>query len=474
MDSIHENNVDATTSWMFPIQVLLGTIGHGEVEACSISKVPDKLRKPNKDAYMPQVVSIGPYHRGSGNDILLMMEPHKWNYMLSLLRRSLSQAEEENEEGEIEDGPSKVKICGDTILDIEYLVRASYGGNIQSEPHDLAKLMLLDGCFLLEFLRRLQEYKALKAGDSGDYDDDPIFQSPNKVLSVLSDLFLLENQIPFIVLKKLYRKLFPVPVPVEQDHRVATLVMEALGYTSVVPTSGAAHLLHLVYLSNVNQEDRKKTKPAHQELERCATRLRACGVTIRPGGRSNMNQFGDMFNLEIKFNGGVLEIPQLRIKKSTEVTWRNFIAWEQSRIVTSCKLTSYALFFQGLICCAHDIELLERVGVLVNESGIGHEDLLKLFQTLCEGVDNMDWSYSDDCAKLNSDTGTRSLRKWPIVTWHNCRHIFEIVVYYWKNWYTILRKEHIPTIWKLIGVLAAIALLGLTIAQTYYAVKSSK
>ncbi|KAK7382418.1 hypothetical protein VNO80_01269 [Phaseolus coccineus] len=475
MASTSDRNVDPT-SWMFPIQVLLGTIRHGEVEACSISKVPDKLSKPNKDAYLPQVVSIGPYHRGSKNDLLLMMEQPKWNYMLSLLGRSLFQAQQQNKGEKIEDGPSMVKVCGETILEIEYIVRASYGGNVLSEPHDLAKLMLVDGCFLLEFFHRLQEYKEAlngRAGDNGDYDDDPLFESQDKVLTLLSDLLLLENQVPFIVLKKLYRKLFPVPAPVEQDHRVATMAMEALGYPSVVPTSGAAHLLHLVYLSIVNQEDRKKTRAAHQELNRCATRLRARGVTIRTGGRSNTNQFGDIFNFEIKFDSGVLEIPQLRIKKSTEVTWRNMIAWEQSRIVTSCKLTSYALFFQGLICCTHDIELLERVGIIVNESGKRNEDLLKMFENLCEGVDQMDWSYSEVCAKLNSDTGTRSLRKWPILTWHRCRCIIAIIVYYWKNWFSILIKEHIPTVWKLVGVLAAIALLGLTIAQTYYSAKSS-
>ncbi|QCE03708.1 hypothetical protein DEO72_LG8g1733 [Vigna unguiculata] len=287
----------------------------------------------------------------------------------------------------------------------------------------------------------LYEYKeALKAGDNGDYDDDPVFESHDKVLSVLSDLLLLENQVPFIVLKKLYRKLFPIPVPIQQDNRVATLAIGALGYPSVVPTSGAAHLLHLVHLSIVNQEDRKKPRQALKELEHCATRLRARG---------------------------------LRIKKSTEVTWRNMIAWEQSRIVTSCKLTSYALFFQGLICCTHDIELLERLGIIVNESGKRNEDILKMFETLSQGVDQMDWSYSDVCAKLNSDTGTRSLTKWPVVTWHQCRRIIAIIFYYWKNWYDILIKEHIPTVWKLMGVLAAVVLLGLTITQTYYSSKSS-
>ncbi|TKY63478.1 UPF0481 protein [Spatholobus suberectus] len=483
MDSQNHINVD-NTSWMVPIQVMLGTIRHREVQACSISKVPDKIRKPNKGAYMPQVVSIGPYHRGSKTDLLLMEQP-KWSYMLFLLERSQFQEEQENTEEEIGNAPSKLKNCGEIILELDNIVRASYGGNIQSEPVELAKTVLLDGFFLLEFLLRLRKYvEALseKVGNGGGGDDeDSIFESQDKLLSVLSDLLLLENQVPFIVLKKLYRKLFPIDdVPIEEDHRVANLALEALGYPLVIPTSGVSHLLHLVHLSIVNHhEGRHETRHARQELKRCATRLRAGGIAIRvrPANRSNVGYAiaCDSFDFGIDFNNGVLEIPQLRIKESTEVKWRNLIAWEQSRIGNRRKLTSYALFFQGLICCGHDIELLERVGVIVNESGKSKEDLLKLFSTICEGVEHMDSSYSGVCAKLNKDTarGTQALKKWPMVTWHQCRRIFAIIAYYWKNWYGILIREHVPTIWKLIGVLAAIALLGLTIAQTYYAARSS-
>uniref|UniRef100_A0A151UFN4 Uncharacterized protein n=1 Tax=Cajanus cajan TaxID=3821 RepID=A0A151UFN4_CAJCA len=114
-----------------------------------------------------------------------------------------------------------------------------------------------------------------------------------------------------------------------------------------------------------------------------------------------------------------------------------------------------------MICCPHDIELLEHVGVLVNESEKSNEDLLKLFHTICEGVEHMDSSYSEDCAKLNKYTTTSlltMLKNWPIVIWHH----------------SILIKEHIPTVWKLIGVLAATVLLGLKVAQTYYAAHSHK
>nr|KYP53837.1 UPF0481 protein At3g47200 family [Cajanus cajan] len=495
---------------------MLGSIIHREVQSCSISKVPDRIRKPNNGAYKPQVVSIGPYHRGSeGENDLMLMEQPKWSYMLHILGRSQEQEngkteesqqgpeqengnaeesqqgpEQENENAEESDqGPITLKICGTTILELDSIIRASYGGNIQTEPHELAKIMLLDGLFLLEFLIRLSKYMDALSDNNyfvhSHYHDDPIFESQEKLLSVLSDMLLLENQIPFIVLKKLYRRLFPCDVPSEEDHRVAELALGALGYPLITPTAGVAHLLHLVHLSITNQEERHETRHARRELKCCATRLRANGIKIKPAERSNVDyadylnkfEFFDNFDFEIKFNNddGVLEIPQLHIKKSTEVKWRNLIAWEQSRIGNRCKLTSYALFFQGLICCPHDIELLEHVGVLVNESEKSNEDLLKLFHTICEGVEHMDSSYSEDCAKLNKYTTTTlltMLKKWPIVIWHQCRCLFAIILFYWKNWYSILIKEHIPTVWKLIGVLAAIVLLGLTVVQTYYAARS--
>nr|KYP36239.1 UPF0481 protein At3g47200 family [Cajanus cajan] len=458
---------------------MLGSVVHKEVQACSISKVPHKIRKPNNGAYEPKVVSIGPYHRESeGENDLVLMEQPKW------------KQENENAE-ESQQGPNVLKICGTTILDLDNIVRASYGGNIQTEQHELAKIILLDGLFLLEFLIRLSKYMAALSDNNyvvlSHYVDDPIFESQEKLLSVLSDMLLLENQIPFIVLKKLYRRLFPYDVPSEEDHRVAELALGALGYPLITPTSGVAHLLHLVHLSITNQEEKHETTHVRRELKRCATRLRANGIKIRPAKRSDVDytdhlnkfEFGNSFDFEIKFNDkdGVLEIPQLRIKKSTEVKWRNLIAWEQSRIGNRCKLTSYALFFQGMICCPHDIELLEHVGVLVNESKKSNEDLLKLFRTMCEGVEHMDSIYRKDCEKLNKYTATSLLtvlKKWPIVIWHRCRCLFAIILFYWKNWYSILIKEHIPTVWKLIGVLAAIVLLGLTVAQTYYAARSDK
>ncbi|KAK7349852.1 hypothetical protein VNO77_07616 [Canavalia gladiata] len=462
------SKMQSDSDWMVPIQVMLGSLNHAEVQACSISSIPDELQSPKADAFKPKEVSIGPLH-GRSTRHLQLMEETKWRYMREFLDRKGSL--EQTRRSEV-----RLKECGMDILNLHKIINASYGGYIESEPNELAKIMIVDGCFLLEFLLRLGTYTVeLEEGQIKSFSDDPIFEDEKKVLSILSDITMLENQIPFIVLKKLYRKVFPHPggTKIEDDHRVATLVREAFGYP-LVDSAGGAHILNLMHLSTV-QHDKVERKGAKQELKRCATRLRAAGITIQ-AKTTFQRALVDRFNFNISFSDGVLTIPQLHIKETTEVKWRNLIAWEQSKISVCCKYTSYALFFKGLVCCKHDIKLLKEMNVLVNESGKKNDDLLQLFRTLSEGTEHMDSSYSELCGSLNMHRKKKVatvLQGLPIITWHECVHVFEILFYYWGNWYRLLIRDHIPTVWKFIGVIAAVVLLILTIMQTYYSARSS-
>ncbi|XP_027337236.1 UPF0481 protein At3g47200-like [Abrus precatorius] len=457
-------------SWMVPIEVMLGSFNHGEVQACSISIVPDEIREEKEKSFKPKFVSIGPLHRGTTRHLQLMEEP-KWSYMREFLNRTGNRTENRRAETRLRD-------CGADILKLVKVVSASYGGTVQSEPNELAKIMIVDGCFLLELLIKLGDYITQQGNQSSSNSNDTILENKEKVVSVLNDITMLENQIPFIVLKKLYRKVFQDNSVIDNDHRVANIVRKAFGYPEV-DSSGGAHVLHLMHLSTVQQDQQQQSevnKRAKKELKRCAARLIAAGVTIQPAKDGSHHNLVDKFNFMINFKNSALEIPELRVKETTEVRWRNLIAWEQSKIWVSCKYTSYALFFQGLICCKHDIEMLLEKEVIINEANKSKEELLDLFRTMSKGAERMDSSYSEICNKLNEYRGRKIktvLQKKPLVIWHKCRHVFEIMLYYWGNWYRILIRDHIPTVWKFIGVLAAVALLVLTIMQTYYSAESA-
>jgi len=54
-------------------------------EPC-IYKVPDPLRKLKKEAYSPQILSIGPFHHGIKK--LRNMEKHKLRYLKEFMERA--------------------------------------------------------------------------------------------------------------------------------------------------------------------------------------------------------------------------------------------------------------------------------------------------------------------------------------------------------------------------------------------------
>ncbi|MCI07391.1 DUF247 domain protein, partial [Trifolium medium] len=119
---------------------------------------------------------------------------------------------------------------------------------------------------------------------------------------------------------------------IEDDHRVANIVRIAFGYP-LVNASGGAHILHLMHLSTVKQRMREEGKRAKQQLLRCASKLRAAGIIICPKKQNISNNqqqhtLADTFDFDINFNeSGKLEIPVLYVKETTEVRWRNLIAW---------------------------------------------------------------------------------------------------------------------------------------------------
>ncbi|XLU82753.1 hypothetical protein S245_006173, partial [Arachis hypogaea] len=468
-----------TSDWIVPVQVILGSIDHGEVKASSISRIPEEIREPKEESYKPKVVSIGPLHRGATRQILLMEEP-KLRYMRELLERSDSDQTNTNNRSR-----QTTKNAASTL---EYL------GN------DILKLdSVVDGCFLLELLHKLGQYRDLQPDErKKNFSRDPFLETTKAIECVLNDISMLENQIPFVVLKRLYKNLFPVNNGgVGEDHRVANLMSKAFGYSSQ-NQSGFAHLLELMHLSTIG-ENSPETREARPELKRCTTRLQAAGITItaatsnnvlngNPSGNVNANpnvnanydELVDVFDFNIIFNDDEkeLKIPPLHIKETTDVRWRNLIAWEQSRIWVRGKYTSYAFFFKSLICCEHDLHLLQKKGVIVNNMPKkSKKELMTMFRTICAGAEHMDSSYSEVCEKLNKEKRptlvTEAFCKWPIITGHNCRHLLENVVYYGRNGFRILIRDHIPTVWKFIAVVAATLVVVLTIMQTVYSAKQT-
>ncbi|CAB4294061.1 unnamed protein product [Prunus armeniaca] len=98
-------------------------------------------------------------------------------------------------------------------------------------------------------------------------------------------------------------------------------------------------------------EKEEKIEPEIQEIP-AATALSEAGVKFERGSDNNL--------MNIKFEDGVLTIPELAVAELTEPLFRNLIAFEQCYHGRSQQITSYAVFMDKLINSDKDIKLLSK------------------------------------------------------------------------------------------------------------------
>ncbi|KAJ0035996.1 hypothetical protein Pint_25317 [Pistacia integerrima] len=158
--------------------------------ARSIFKVPDHLRSVNPIAYDPFIIAIGPYHRK--NKGFSMMEDHKMRFMKHFLKRRSKREED-------------VKKYVEALRALEKEARDHYadGDDEGITSDEFLTMMLLDGCFILELLHRFME-KLRPRTDSNDNQERGTLFSGLIIKRLGRDLLLVENQLPFCVLQKLF------------------------------------------------------------------------------------------------------------------------------------------------------------------------------------------------------------------------------------------------------------------------------
>ncbi|KAK1294557.1 putative UPF0481 protein [Acorus calamus] len=155
----------------------------------SIYAVPKPLMATKPEAYIPQQVSIGPYHQHQ----LELYEMER--YKLYAARRVQKQVPNLSFEGFIE-----------RFIKLNRMFRASYHRYLDSSDETLAWLMFLDGSFLLEYLQAfatnvLKDLARVPTGKISHVIDQTGKKSTHN--AVLRDIVMLENQIPLFVLKEL-------------------------------------------------------------------------------------------------------------------------------------------------------------------------------------------------------------------------------------------------------------------------------
>ncbi|XP_043694508.1 UPF0481 protein At3g47200-like [Telopea speciosissima] len=387
-----------------------------------IYRVHQRIRKMNEDSYTPDMVSIGPYHRG--RDKLQAMEDHKLQYVQSLLDRTRDRITLEK--------------YVEALKELEPKARGFYSEPISLSSKEFVEMMLFDGFFLIELFRK--NFNVVEVDDN-----DPIFYSNSRRARVVGDLVLVENQIPILVLQTL----FDLSKDPNQDFQPLikmalfyfhTLIPEAVHkYPQNNKNITHNHLLDLLCYT-LDSSLPKVTKPRLSTTAHslpCVSELRCAGVKFKKGHRSSSL-------IHIKFKEGVFEIPPLCIDDYTDSFFRNLIAYEQYRFDGAHYITSFAILMDYLINSDEDVAFLRGREIIKNH--LGHDNKVSfLFSHLCSEVSNTDFYYSELCDEVNEYYSQRS-----------------------NKWNATLKRDYCNSPWTIISVIAAIVLLFLTAWGTVF------
>ncbi|KAF5811092.1 hypothetical protein HanRHA438_Chr04g0187031 [Helianthus annuus] len=400
-----------------------------------IPRIPRMVREKDdyEKYYVPNVVSIGPYHFGEPK--LQFVEKLKPVYTMKLLK------------GKKDILKSLYKTLGEQQM-VEKL-RSFYEENSTTKFSDdvFTKMMLLDSCFILHYVNSEKWWWGYH------------FPQLNyKQLSfVCQDLFMLENQIPFQVLSVVMSSLAKIYdlKYVDTEKNIHQLIRSAslLAYPSDqhLLSPEPDHLLHLLHRSHTPQVVRRPTKnlnrsynykssnfPNVNQLLDVWIRFKPCETLEH----INFSRRGCMFS-------SYVELPPITVDDDTKPILLNLIAYETCPGKEIAWVSSYVCLLQSLICNHEDVKVLIKAGVLENGLGTNNEVV-------------------DFFKEITNDLVTQKL----YIEVKN-----EIQSHYegWSNTpISELTHEYRKSPWKFLSLLGALIALFLSAVQTYFTVWSPK
>ncbi|KAI8009919.1 UPF0481 protein [Camellia lanceoleosa] len=392
---------------------------------CCIFRMYDDLRRQNEKAYEPSIVAIGPYHRGKAK--LKQMEEHKLWYLQQLLNREKNNSVNEY-----------IK----AIKELEERARNCYAETIPLESDEFVEMMLLDSFFIIELFRKNTRRLTV--------ENDLIFQSHNIRTALRRDLILLENQLPFFILVRLFNM-----TKTDLDLEIIQIALKFLQFNAPghkleaprgISINNIKHLLHLVHSCWCFKFAEMNRNATEKQLEfiNSATELQESGIQFKKAEETNL--------FDVKFNSGILEIPSLTIEAEVgESFFTNLVAFELCPSYHAPKyVCDYAVFMNCLINSSEDVRILRHSGII--ESWVGDDAELhsmwhKLFNITT--TDTKKFSYSQVFNDVNNHCKRRRNR-----------------------WIANLKRNYFNSPWALISFLAATVLLLLTVAQTIFSILS--
>ncbi|XP_062166172.1 UPF0481 protein At3g47200-like [Alnus glutinosa] len=413
-----------------------------------IFKLPPSFKSGIDKSYKePQKISIGPYHK-IDNQINI-----KWQCLEYLLQKN----------------EPNLKRYIESLRPLEQQIRECYSEEIDLSTDDFLQMMVLDGCFILEWLcftctvgRHMEDVS----------DRHPLAQIDRVILLKIYpvDLLLLENQIPFFVPEKLFEvskmtlkgidlslssigaEVFSAILgiqPSEEHHSRFREVKYCLHLVDIVRSIFVPHdvLMYPDFPYPSQPEFRRTTFDIIPRM----SKLRRAGINVSPRKKDSL--------LMVEFRDGVIEMPKIILNDLMCSFLINCVAFEQRHNNRSLDLSVYALFLSCLVKNAEDVEYLCEHRVMDNYI---ETDSTSFIENLGKGI------ATDPGSFINNLDKHEGFLEGKLYFFSLCSRVN---LYYQNRFHwqwTNFKAEYFDKPWTWISVFAALVLFVLSFLQTYY------
>ncbi|KEH17301.1 hypothetical protein MtrunA17_Chr6g0457371 [Medicago truncatula] len=392
------------------MNVMLHTADAPSTDNRCIYKVPSVIRKHNEDAYTPNFVSIGPFHHGHPQ--LKNMERHKLIYFKDFLQRT----------------NASLSILISDIYSILSDFKCCYSETLSfPQDEELVKLILIDSGFIIQLF-----WKYFKKD----------FLEPWLDAGIRSDLLLLENQLPFFVIEKIYGLSWS-----STNGSFLELTINYFQYfnqSKLVFDNNSQCIRHFTDLIRIfHLQHPIESQPSRDKIDEQIIHLPSATQLLEAGVRFQVKPKSECL-LDLGFSEGVLEIPRLEVEDGTEILFRNMVALEQCHYPYESYITDYVVVLDFLINTGKDADILVRKEILTNLLG-DSDSVANLFNRLCKNVihHNISSHFSILCKNLNAFCSNP-----------------------WNRLKASLRRDYGKTPWQTAASVAGILLLVLTLLQS--------
>ncbi|KAI3787051.1 hypothetical protein L1987_41226 [Smallanthus sonchifolius] len=395
-----------------------------------MEKVPGCLlqtKKLNSECYQPAVVSLGPYHHNRKPGLA-----QAENYKLRTLQEFCLSTRKAIDE------------LYNEVFKVVHDARKCYidGSTDAYSDHEFCQMMLRDGCFIVFFMEGMT-YGDNKLMLTNEY------LGTTEILNITGDIFLLENQIPFLVLQVFLQLKFPKDKGESILNGFFNYLNRGVAWTALrkkvlQDKQQPLHLLELYrsyFISPYTAtKDADYNYVKRNRYFASATELKSKWIFLAEATEDNMT-----FRQRGLY--GEFKITRRAVCPYTKAIYLNMIAYEMCpHNPNDFRVSSYVRVMKSLIMQESDVKELRDRKILVH--GLGRdEDVVKIFDEIEVPAVNL-YMYNE-------------LRQ-QIVNLHKTK---------FKKWFWELYVTYFSSPWKALGLLVGTALLILTIVQTHYTIK---